>query len=216
VKTDSDTFHECLVNNIWLHYFLSISTTSSTRDEKLIIGENWIDEVNIMNISEKIRTLRKRKGLTQEQLGDLLGVSYMTVRRWETGKTSPKIKKIKKMSEILETSTEYLMNELDEVPLTKTLSNVVEALKNVPINNMKEHKEHIDMAYWGGVLDNAVLVARRGDKKEISLIKPLLSSALEAISDEPVTNCNQSPVGIKVQGNKNNIEDNYISIGISE
>ena len=62
-----------------------------------------------MNTSEKIRVLRRRKSLTQEQLGDLIGVSYMTVRRWELGKTSPKTEEIKKLAEALNTSVEYLM-----------------------------------------------------------------------------------------------------------
>ena len=38
-----------------------------------------------MTHSENIRRFRREKGLTQEQLGDALGVSSQAVSKWETG-----------------------------------------------------------------------------------------------------------------------------------
>ena len=35
-------------------------------------------------IGKKIKQLRRDADLTQEQLGDLLGVAYQTVSKWET------------------------------------------------------------------------------------------------------------------------------------
>ena len=46
VNDNIDAFNKYLVDNVWLHYFLTISTTSTTREEKLISGENWIDFEN--------------------------------------------------------------------------------------------------------------------------------------------------------------------------
>lgn len=40
-------------------------------------------------IGEQIAIFRKQKGLTQEQLGDLLGVSNRTVSKWEAGASLP-------------------------------------------------------------------------------------------------------------------------------
>jgi transcriptional regulator with XRE-family HTH domain len=40
-------------------------------------------------IGNLVRTQRKERGLTQEQLGRLLGVSQVAVSEWETGKTTP-------------------------------------------------------------------------------------------------------------------------------
>ena len=37
----------------------------------------------------EVKTLRKKLGLTQEAFAIRLGVSVMTVRRWEGGKTKP-------------------------------------------------------------------------------------------------------------------------------
>ena len=38
-----------------------------------------------MKLGSNIRTLRQRKGLTQEQVAAHLGVSYQAVSKWETG-----------------------------------------------------------------------------------------------------------------------------------
>jgi DNA-binding XRE family transcriptional regulator len=37
----------------------------------------------------QLRTLRNMRGWTQEQLAERIGVSFMTVNRWENGKFSP-------------------------------------------------------------------------------------------------------------------------------
>ena len=38
-------------------------------------------------IGERIRALRKERGLTQEQLADRLGVSFQSISRWESSAT---------------------------------------------------------------------------------------------------------------------------------
>ena len=44
-----------------------------------------------IKIGKFIAELRKNKNLTQEQLGELLGVNNITISRWETGKNMPDI-----------------------------------------------------------------------------------------------------------------------------
>ena len=44
-----------------------------------------------MKIGENIRTLRQRKGLTQEQVAQQLGVTYQAVSKWENGTNTPNI-----------------------------------------------------------------------------------------------------------------------------
>lgn len=42
-----------------------------------------------MNIGTKIRELRRARDLTQDELAELLGVSYQAVSKWETGAACP-------------------------------------------------------------------------------------------------------------------------------
>ena len=54
--------------------------------------------MNQEKIGSFISALRKEKQLTQEQLGDKLGVSQKSVSRWETGKNMPDISLLKPLS----------------------------------------------------------------------------------------------------------------------
>ena len=38
-----------------------------------------------LNIGNTIKSLRKEMDITQDELADILGVSYQSVSRWETG-----------------------------------------------------------------------------------------------------------------------------------
>ncbi|MBQ5322541.1 MAG: helix-turn-helix transcriptional regulator, partial [Oscillospiraceae bacterium] len=42
-----------------------------------------------MTLGEKISDLRKRKGISQEKLAELLDVSRQAVTKWESGKGNP-------------------------------------------------------------------------------------------------------------------------------
>lgn len=50
-----------------------------------------------MNYPELIRIYREKKFLTQEDLARLLGVSTVTVNRWENGKFEPTMKMKRKL-----------------------------------------------------------------------------------------------------------------------
>ena len=51
----------------------------------------------MINYALKIKEYRERNFLTQAELADILGVSKMSVTRWETGKFEPSIKMKKKL-----------------------------------------------------------------------------------------------------------------------
>lgn len=62
-----------------------------------------------MNIEERIQELRKVKGLSQEQLADVLGVSRQAVSKWESGQSLPEIEKLITMSELFGVTVDYIL-----------------------------------------------------------------------------------------------------------
>jgi transcriptional regulator with XRE-family HTH domain len=63
----------------------------------------------MMHIADRIQTLRKERGLSQEALADQLGVSRQAVSKWESGQSVPDTEKIVLMSDLLHVSTDYLL-----------------------------------------------------------------------------------------------------------
>ena len=55
-----------------------------------------------MTYSEAIKKLRHKLILTQMELGELLGVSFATVNRWEAGKFKPTTKLKRKLAPYFE------------------------------------------------------------------------------------------------------------------
>ena len=79
-----------------------------------------------MLLSEKIMSLRKRNGWSQEELAQQLDVSRQSVSKWESLASMPDIQKIMAMSELFGVSTDYLLkDELEELPTTATTADYV-------------------------------------------------------------------------------------------
>lgn len=62
-----------------------------------------------MTIEERIQDLRKCKGLSQEQLADILGVSRQAVSKWESGQSMPEVEKLIAISELFGVSVDYIL-----------------------------------------------------------------------------------------------------------
>ena len=77
-------------------------------------------------IGKLIAKLRKSKGLTQRELGDMVGVGFRAVSKWETGLTSPDISIINDLSKILGISAdELLKGETKEKLPSKNKKNIL-------------------------------------------------------------------------------------------
>lgn len=80
-----------------------------------------------MKLSEKIVTLRKQKGWSQEELADKLNVSRQAVGKWETETALPEVDKILQMATLFEVSTDCLLKDdmslpIQQAPATQTTS----------------------------------------------------------------------------------------------
>ena len=60
--------------------------------------------------AQRIRDFRTHRGMSQEQLADLVQVSVMTVRRWEWEQRVPRLEEIKRLAEALGVTVEELLN----------------------------------------------------------------------------------------------------------
>lgn len=66
-------------------------------------------------MAQRIKTLRQEKGLTLEQVADVVGVGKSTVRKWETGMiANMRRDKIADLAKALGTTPAYLMGWGDE------------------------------------------------------------------------------------------------------
>lgn len=73
-----------------------------------MLNDTW--KVSNMEFSEKIKTLRKQRGLTLEAIGERVGVGKSTVRKWETGEIKNMGRdKIALLAEALGVTPAYLM-----------------------------------------------------------------------------------------------------------
>ena len=68
-----------------------------------------------MQIGSNIRTLRQRKGMTQEQLAACLGVTYQAVSKWETGANTPDISLLPALAQLFGVPIDGLFS-LDALP----------------------------------------------------------------------------------------------------
>lgn len=94
--------------------------------------------------SEKIKALRAKKGLSQEQAARYLGISRRQYRRYETGENEPTLGNIKKLCRLFNVSADYLigldsdettfkqvkddLKELDQEELLEFINNCLKLL----------------------------------------------------------------------------------------
>lgn len=82
-------------------------------------------------LNENIRTIRKSKGLSQEELAVKLNVVRQTVSKWEQGLSVPDSNMLITLSEILETPVSVLLGETVAEPEADLLKAISEKLEVV-------------------------------------------------------------------------------------
>ena len=76
-----------------------------------------------MKLGENILKLRKQNGLSQEQLGEQIGVTRQTISNWELNETTPNPEQLKALSKVLSVSLDELLDNEVEGVLMKKVSN---------------------------------------------------------------------------------------------
>lgn len=90
--------------------------------------------INPESIGAQIAMLRKNAGLTQNELGERLGVSYQAVSKWERGETVPDVGILLDLAGILRTTVDNLLSggkTIMEYRGKITVAEVREAMTNL-------------------------------------------------------------------------------------
>ncbi|WP_243111222.1 helix-turn-helix domain-containing protein [Acutalibacter sp. 1XD8-33] len=69
--------------------------------------------MNIMEMADRIQSLRKARGLSQEELAERLGISRQAVSKWESGQSMPELDKVTALSDCFGVTTDYLLKGVE-------------------------------------------------------------------------------------------------------
>ncbi len=95
-----------------------------------------------MKLSEKISLCRKKQGLSQSDLADLLDVSRQSVSKWETREAMPDINKLIALSKALEVSIDWLLDESKEKMEVEDNNDLPDWINKLPKNIVEMFKKY--------------------------------------------------------------------------
>ena len=96
-----------------------------------------------MELNEKLQELRKAKGMTQEELAEVLYVSRTAISKWESGRGTPSIESLKQLSAFFSVSIDDLLSAEKALSLAEQESKV---------------KQQNRTAFWIGITDICALM----------------------------------------------------------
>ncbi|MEK5477157.1 helix-turn-helix transcriptional regulator [Paenibacillus sp. FSL R5-0407] len=68
-----------------------------------------------MNFADKLQSYRKQKGMSQENLAEVIGVSRQAVSKWESGQSYPEMDKMIALSELFHVTIDHLVKDIPGV-----------------------------------------------------------------------------------------------------
>ena len=91
-------------------------------------------------LKDNIKTLRKAKGLSQEELAAKVNVVRQTISKWEQGLSVPDSEMLVSLSEVLETPVSVLLGE----PITEPQADVLKAIsEKLEVINLQMAKRSV-------------------------------------------------------------------------
>ena len=91
-----------------------------------------------MELNEKLQELRKSKGMTQEELAEVLYVSRTAISKWESGRGTPSIESLKQISAFFSVSIDDLLSAEKALSLAE--------------QEQKVHQRN-QIHLWNGIID---------------------------------------------------------------
>lgn len=82
------------------------------------------------SIGQRIRKIRKARGLTQEQLAEKVGISKTHMSHIETGNTKLSLSTFISLAEVLEVSTDEFIHDNNSLARNLSINNIISLLDN--------------------------------------------------------------------------------------
>lgn len=101
-----------------------------------------------MDFSEKMQSYRKQRGLSQEKLAEIIGVSRQAVSKWESGQSYPEMDKLISLSELFRVSLDHLVKDVSDQ--REEVQHFVPSSANMH-SRPKFHYEYKSKTSWFGV-----------------------------------------------------------------
>lgn len=77
-----------------------------------------------MTLGQKLKEIRKKFGLSQEQLAEIMNVSRQAITKWENDGGIPDVSNLQELSKVFGITVDYLLNDDNQLPalsMTKEL-----------------------------------------------------------------------------------------------
>ncbi len=97
-----------------------------------------------MPFPDRLATLRKQRGFTQETLGELIGITKTQIYRYENGSSQPTLDVIKKLAVVLSITTDELVFEPGERKPDDSLLLLLEGISNLDADEKHVIKEIVE------------------------------------------------------------------------
>ena len=105
----------------------------------------------------RIKELRKKRNITQIRLSIATEVAQETISAYENGRAEPKMDKLVRIADFLNTTTDYLLERTDnDAPLNEVTNNIVDEQLNELINNYARlnNYQRKDLIWYSGAIEN--------------------------------------------------------------
>lgn len=117
-----------------------------------------------MTLGEKLKEARKQAALSQEQLSEKLGISRSAVAKWETDKGIPDVANLKALSQLLDVSIDYLLDNGEN--MDKSVIKEPIDLSKYEGKNTREKKNQVVVEKYPDAKINPLLVKTKLTKGE--------------------------------------------------
>ena len=110
-------------------------------------------------LKDNIKSLRKSKGLSQEELAIKLNVVRQTISKWEQGLSVPDAEMLITLSKVFEIPVSTLLGENISEPKVDSLKAISEKLEIINLQLSKRKQERRKIIYWLLIVFSLVVIA---------------------------------------------------------